>query len=286
MRKGIILAGGSGSRLAPLTRIISKQLLPVYDLPMIYYPLSVLMRAKVRDILLITTAADQTVFERLLGNGVGLGLRISYAIQIAPCGIADAYLVGERFLSGDKAILILGDNFLYGPGLDAMLADADAAPGATIFVQQVSDPARFGTLILDDCGKVVGLEEKSSVPSSDLGIAGLYLHDGRAPDYAKALSPSSRGELEITDLNRCYLERGELFVGRLGNDISWFDMGTHESLFRAGEFVRNLIVDKGIWPACLEQIAFKNGWIGREEVIAHAPHGYISYNNYLKEIIV
>ena len=261
-RKGIVLAGGAGSRLYPLTQAVSKQLLPVYNKPMIYYPLSVLMLAGVREVLVITTPEDQSQFQRLLGDGAHLGLSISYAIQAKPEGLPQAYLLGEEFTAGEPSILVLGDNIFYGGGFVDLLEQACRdASGATVFGYPVADPGRYGVVEFDGAGQVISLEEKPAAPRSNVAITGLYFFDGRASAFARDLKPSARGELEILDLMRPYLELGELKVVNLGRGYAWLDTGTHGALVQAAEFVRTIEERQGLRLGCVEEIAFQHGWI-------------------------
>ncbi|HEX7761471.1 MAG TPA: glucose-1-phosphate thymidylyltransferase RfbA [Caulobacteraceae bacterium] len=262
MRRGLILAGGAGTRLYPLTQAVSKQLLPVYNKPMIYYPLSVLMLAEVREILVITTPEDQGQFQRLLGDGSHLGLSISYVAQPKPEGLPQAYILGEDFLAGEPSLLVLGDNIFYGGGFSALLARAgqDTA-GATVFGYPVADPGRYGVVEFDKEGRVISLEEKPAHPRSNVAVTGLYFFDGRASAFARELKPSPRGELEIVDLIRRYLDLGALRVTNLGRGYAWLDTGTHDALIQAGEFVRTIEERQGLRLGCVEEIAFLNGWI-------------------------
>ncbi len=261
-RKGIVLAGGAGSRLYPLTQAVSKQLLPVYNKPMIYYPLSVLMLAGVREVLVITTPEDQSQFQRLLGDGAHLGLSISYAAQAKPEGLPQAYLLGEEFTAGEPSILVLGDNIFYGGGFVGLLEQAGRdASGATVFGYPVADPGRYGVVEFDGAGQVISLEEKPAAPRSNVAITGLYFFDGRASAFARELKPSVRGELEIIDLMRPYLELGELKVVNLGRGYAWLDTGTHGALVQAAEFVRTIEERQGLRLGCVEEIAFQHGWI-------------------------
>ncbi|MEF3367837.1 glucose-1-phosphate thymidylyltransferase RfbA [Methylocystis sp. 9N] len=258
--RGIILAGGSGTRLHPMTLVVSKQLLPVYDKPMIYYPLSTLMLAGVREILIITTPEDLFSFKRLLGSGAQWGIALSYAVQPKPEGLAQAYVIGAAFVEGSASVLILGDNIFYGHGLPEALSQSGKS-AATIFAYHVRDPERYGVVDFDAAGRAVSIEEKPARPRSNWAVTGLYFYDQRAPQFAAQLKPSARGELEITDLNRIYLDLGELQVIRLGRGFAWLDTGTPESLIEAGEYVRAIERRQGQRVACLEEIAFRAGWI-------------------------
>jgi glucose-1-phosphate thymidylyltransferase len=261
-RRGIILAGGAGTRLHPLTLAVSKQLLPVYDKPMIYYPLSVLMLAGVREILIITTPQDQSAFKRLLGDGSDLGLTLTYAEQAKPGGLPEAYLIGEPFLQGEPSFLVLGDNIFFGHQLPQTLQQvARQANGATVFGYQVSDPERYGVLEFDAAGRVVGLAEKPKRPKSNIVVTGLYAFDGRASEFTRALKPSARGETEITHLIQRYLDAGELEVERLGRGLAWLDTGTHDSMVQASEFVRAIEARQGLKIGCIEEVAFRLGYI-------------------------
>lgn len=267
--KGIILAGGSGTRLYPITKGISKQLLPIYDKPMIYYPLSVLMLAGIRDILVITTPDDQDSFKRLLGDGSGFGLRLNYVIQPSPDGLAQAFILGEDFIGDDGVCLALGDNIFYGQGFTPMLKNAVAkSKGATVFGYQVKDPERFGVVEFDEHNKVLSIEEKPTHPKSNFAVTGLYFYDNDVVEIAKQVKPSKRGELEITSINQAYLERGDLTVELLGRGFAWLDTGTHDSLLEAGQFVETLQQRQGYKVACLEEIAFNNGWLSVDELTA------------------
>ena len=282
-RKGIILAGGSGTRLYPITQAISKQLLPVYDKPMIYYPLSVLMLAGIREVLIINTPHEQALFKVLLGDGSQWGMKLEYAAQPSPDGLAQAFTIGRDFLAGAPSCLVLGDNIFHGPGLTAMLKRADARDhGATVFGYWVQDPERYGVAEFDGDGKVVGLEEKPAKPRSNYAVTGLYFYDGRAPEFAAALKPSPRGELEITDLNKCYLEEKSLHLERLGRGYAWLDTGTHQSLLEAGNYIETIEARQGLRVACPEEIAYNNGWIDRGQLAALAePLAKNGYGRYL-----
>ena len=285
--RGILLAGGSGTRLHPVTRATSKQLLPVYDKPMVYYPLSMLMMASIRDILVITTPHEQEAFQRLLGDGSTLGLNLEYAVQDRPEGIAQAFLIGEKFLRQGRVALALGDNIFYGQGLTDMLHRASVRDsGATVFGYWVSDPERYGVVEFDANGNAIGLEEKPSKPRSSWAVTGLYFYDNRIVDIARDLAPSPRGELEITDVNRCYLETGDLQVERMGRGLAWLDTGTHESLMQAGNFIQAIEERQGMKVACLEEIAWRKGYISAEEVEKLAqPLAKTSYGQYLVRML-
>jgi len=282
-RKGIILAGGSGTRLYPITQCISKQLLPVYDKPMIYYPLSVLMLAGIREVLIINTPHEQELFKRLLGDGSQWGMRIEYAVQPSPDGLAQAYLIGREFLAGAPSCLVLGDNIFHGQGFSALLKSADSrAQGATVFGYWVRDPERYGVAEFDASGRVIGLEEKPAAPRSNYAVTGLYFYDGRASDFAAGLKPSPRGELEITDLNRCYLDDGTLHLERLGRGYAWLDTGTHESLIQASNFIETIEARQGLRVCCPEEISFFSGWITPDQLRAlAAPLAKNGYGQYL-----
>jgi glucose-1-phosphate thymidylyltransferase len=283
MRKGIILAGGSGTRLYPITQAISKQLLPVYDKPMIYYPLSVLMLAGIREVLIINTPHEQALFQHLIGDGSQWGMKIEYAAQPSPDGLAQAFLIGREFLAGQPSCLVLGDNIFHGPGLTAMLKRADAREhGATVFGYWVSDPERYGVAEFDGEGRVIGLEEKPVKPRSNYAVTGLYFYDGRASDFAADLKPSPRGELEITDLNKRYLDEGSLHLEQLGRGYAWLDTGTHQSLLEASNYIETIEARQGLRVCCPEEIAWNNGWISDADLAALAqPLKKNGYGQYL-----
>ena len=287
--KGIILAGGSGTRLYPLTTVASKQLLPVYDKPMIYYPLSVLMMAGIRDILVISTPKDLPNFERLLGDGSHYGVRFSYKVQPSPDGLAQAFLLGEEFIGGEPCALVLGDNIFYGNGLGTTLrkavAKAENGGGASVFGYYVDDPERYGVVEFDERKKAVSIEEKPARPKSHYAVTGLYFYDEHVVEYAKQVRPSARGELEITDLNRMYLDAGMLNVRTLGRGYAWLDTGTMDSLFEAGEFVRTVQRAQGLPIAIVEEIAYENGWITRDQLMESAErYGKSPYGQHLKDV--
>ena len=285
--KGIILAGGSGTRLYPLTKVTSKQLLPIYDKPMIYYPLSVLMNAGIRDILIISTPDDTPRFEALLGDGKQFGVNLSYAVQPSPDGLAQAFIIGEKFIDGDSVAMILGDNIFHGQGLKKRLrAAAEKEKGATVFGYYVDDPERFGIVEFDKNGKAVSIEEKPEHPKSNYCVTGLYFYDNRVVEFAKGLKPSARGELEITDLNRIYLEDGSLNVELLGQGFTWLDTGTHESLVDATNFVKTVEQHQHRKIACLEEIAYLNGWISKDELMeVYEVMKKNQYGQYLKDVM-
>jgi len=287
-RKGIILAGGSGTRLYPITKGVSKQLLPVYDKPMIYYPLSVLMLAGIREVLIINTPHEQALFQQLLGDGSQWGMEIQYAVQPSPDGLAQAYLIGREFLDGKPSCLVLGDNLFHGHGLTEVLKRADARiEGATVFGYWVNDPERYGVAEFDESGKVIGLEEKPSQPRSNYAVTGLYFYDGKASEYAAQLKPSPRGELEITDLNQRYLDDGALQLEPLGRGYAWLDTGTHQSLLEASNFIETIQTRQGLQVCCPEEIAFGNGWITVDQLEAlAAPLIKNGYGQYLHALAV
>lgn len=284
--KGIVLAGGTGSRLFPLTKAVSKQLMPVYDKPMIYYPLSVLMLAGIRDILIITTPEDQPQFKRLLGDGSMLGINIEFAVQEHPNGLAEAFIIGEDFVKGGPSALVLGDNIFYGANLAEMCEQAATqTDGATIFAYKVADPQRYGVVSFDKESNALTLEEKPREPKSNWAITGLYFYDERVVDIARNLKPSERGELEITDVNRAYLEMGKLKVKQLGRGYAWLDTGTHDSLHEASSFVRTIEHRQGVKIACPEEIAFEKGYLGREDLLQAADQlGKTEYAKYLRNL--
>ena len=287
MLKGIILAGGSGSRLHPLTRAVSKQLVPIYNKPMVYYPLSTLMLSGIRDILVITTPHDQEGFRRLLGDGTEIGLRISYGAQPTPDGLAQAFIIGRAFIGHDRVALALGDNIFYGAHFsDYLRSAAGREAGATVFGYQVKDPERYGVVEFDAAGRAVNLEEKPKKPKSSYAVTGLYFYDNQVVDIASALKPSARGELEITDVNRTYLERGQLHVEKLARGIAWLDTGTHESLVQASNYIQAIEERQGLMVACLEEIAYRMGYIGAADLqrLARAMESS-SYGQYLFRIL-
>ena len=285
--KGIILAGGSGTRLYPITRSVSKQLLPVYDKPMIYYPLSVLMLAGIRDILVITTPEDNASFKRLLGDGSDFGISISYAVQPSPDGLAQAFIIGEEFIGNDNVCLVLGDNIFYGQSFTQTLKQTAAKThGATVFGYQVKDPERFGVVEFDENFNALSIEEKPQQPKSNWAVTGLYFYDQRVVEFAKQIKPSARGELEISDLNQMYLEDGSLSVQILGRGFAWLDTGTHESLHEAASFVQTVQNIQDLQVACLEEIAWRNGWLTKKDVETRAKHlEKTAYGQYLLHLI-
>ena len=290
MMKGIILAGGSGTRLYPLTMVTSKQLLPIYDKPMIYYPMSVLMNAGIRDILIISTPQDTPRFHELLGNGHQFGVHLSYEVQPSPDGLAQAFLIGEKFIGDAPVAMVLGDNIFTGQGLNVRLKDAvenaESGKGATVFGYYVDDPERFGIVEFNQEGKAISIEEKPEHPKSNYCVTGLYFYDNQVVEYAKSLKPSARGELEITDLNRIYLEKGTLNVELLGQGFTWLDTGTHESLVEATNFVKTVEDHQHRKIACLEEIAYRNGWISKEDVLkVYEVLKKNQYGQYLKDVL-
>jgi glucose-1-phosphate thymidylyltransferase len=286
--KGIILAGGSGTRLYPVTKAISKQLMPVYDKPMIYYPLSVLMLAGIREILIITTPEDSDSFQRLLGDGSEWGIELSYAVQPSPDGLAQAFIIGEEFIGNDSVCLILGDNIFYGHKLSEVLQrSAQREEGATVFGYRVSDPERFGVVEFDDSNKAISIEEKPEQPQSNFAVTGLYFYDNRVVDIAKEIEPSNRGELEITAVNQRYLEWGDLHVETLGRGYAWLDTGTHDAMLEAAQFVEIMERRQGLKIACLEEIAWRMGWISDQQVLNKADElKKNGYWEYLKKLLV
>lgn len=285
--KGIILAGGSGTRLYPLTQVTSKQLLPIYDKPMIYYPLSILMNAGIKEILIISTPTDTPRFHELLGDGSQFGISLQYKVQPSPDGLAQAFLLGEEFIDGDSCAMVLGDNIFHGHGLAKRLrAAAEKETGATVFGYYVDDPERFGVVEFDQDGKAISIEEKPTQPKSNYAVTGLYFYDNRVVEYAKSIKPSARGELEITDLNRIYLENGDLEVTLLGQGFTWLDTGTHESLVDATNFVHTVETHSHRKIACLEEIAYLNGWISKDELLkAYELYQKNQYGKYLKDVL-
>ncbi|HAZ3452255.1 MULTISPECIES: glucose-1-phosphate thymidylyltransferase RfbA [Raoultella] len=285
--KGIVLAGGSGTRLYPITKGTSKQLLPIYDKPMVYYPISVLMLAGIRDILIISTPEDMPGFKRLLGDGSQFGVKFSYAIQPSPDGLAQAFLIGEEFIDGDSCALVLGDNIYFGESFGRKLeAVVQRTDGATVFGYQVMDPERFGVVEFDESNRAVSLEEKPSEPKSNWAVTGLYFYDKNVVEMAKKVKPSARGELEITTLNEMYLELGNLHVEKLGRGFAWLDTGTHESLLEASQFIHTIEQRQGFKVACLEEIAYRKGWLSKDEVLAQAKVlSKTQYGQYLQMLV-
>lgn len=286
VNKGIILAGGSGTRLHPLTKSVSKQLMPVYDKPMIYYPLTTLMLANIREVLVITTPEDRAAFANLLGDGGQWGMKIDYAVQPSPDGLAQAFLIGEEFIDGDPCALVLGDNLFYGHGMQGLMEQvAGHESGATVFGYWVKNPSAYGVAEFDDSGKVVGLEEKPESPRSHYAVAGLYFYDASVVEYAKALKPSPRGELEITDLNRKYLEAGTLRLEKLGRGVAWLDTGTPEALLQAANFIQTIETRQGLQVACPEEVAFRKKWIDDKQLMGLAePLMKTAYGQYLADL--
>lgn len=284
--KGIILAGGSGTRLYPLTISVSKQLMPVYDKPMIYYPISTLMLAGIRDILIITTPQDQQAFKNLLGDGSQIGCRFEYKIQPSPDGLAQAFILGEEFIGNDSVALVLGDNIFYGTGLPALLESKTDVKGGCVFAYQVSDPERYGVVEFDSGLKAVSIEEKPEHPKSNYAVPGLYFYDNSVVEYARNLKPSPRGELEITDINRIYLEKGQLEVGVMSRGTAWLDTGTFDSLHEAAEFVKVLSKRQGFKISCIEEIAYKKGFIDKNQLLKAAEkYGKSGYGSYLRTLV-
>lgn len=285
--KGIILAGGSGTRLYPITKAISKQINPIYDKPMVYYPLSILMLAGIREILVISTPRDLPLFKELLGSGENFGVRFEYAIQEKPNGLAEAFIIGEKFIDNDSCALVLGDNIFYGHGLTGMLKEAEARKeGATIFGYYVTNPQDFGVVEFDENGKVISLEEKPQNPKSNYAVPGLYFYDNTVVEKAKRVKPSKRGELEITSINEMYLQEDKLHVVNFGRGMAWLDTGTHDALLEAANFVKTIQSRQGIMVACLEEIAYRNGWISKEKVLELAkPLMKSKYGEYLVNLV-
>ena len=285
-RKGIVLAGGSGSRLHPITMGVSKQLLPVFDKPMIYYPISVLMLAGIREIMIITTPQDINAYKNLLGDGSKFGLNLQYAIQPSPDGLAQAFIIAENFIGNNQVALVLGDNIFYGQHFtDNLVTASSKSEGATIFGYQVNDPKRFGVVEFNDLGNVVSIEEKPDIPKSDYAITGLYFYDNQVIDFAKSIKPSDRGELEITDINKIYLKKKQLSVEIMGRGLAWLDSGTHDSLLEASQFIQTIEKRQGLKIACLEEIGYQNGWLNKSKVLDQAEKlKKTSYGSYLLKV--
>lgn len=285
--KGIILAGGSGTRLYPLTIAVSKQLMPIYDKPMIYYPLSILLLAEIREILIITTPHDEASFKKLLGDGSQIGCKFSYKVQPSPDGLAQAFILGEEFIGKDSVALVLGDNIFYGTGLPQLLLSKTNVKGGCVFAYQVSDPERYGVVEFDEHQKAVSIEEKPKNPKSNYAVPGLYFYDNSVVEHAKNLKPSARGELEITDINKIYLEKGELEVGVMSRGTAWLDTGTFDSLHEASEFVKVLEKRQGFKISCIEEIAYKKGFINQNQLLSAAEkYGKSGYGEYLKNVVM
>lgn len=286
--KGIILAGGAGTRLYPLTKSVSKQILPLYDKPMIYYPLSILMLAKIREVLVISTSRDISVFQELLGDGSDIGMKIEYAVQSQPRGLAEAFIIGEKFIAGDDVALILGDNIFYGNSLTGLLNSAKSKiqqeRGAVIFGYYMNSPTAYGVVEFDENKKVIGIEEKPQIPKSNYAIPGLYFYDNQVVDIAKNIKPSARGELEITDVSNAYLGQNQLTLELMGRGMTWLDTGTYDSLLEAGNFVATIQKRQGLYVACIEEIAFRNNWIDSEKVLKLADGYKTEYGKYLQSV--
>lgn len=286
--KGIILAGGAGTRLYPLTKSVSKQILPLYDKPMIYYPLSILMLAKIREVLVISTSRDISLFQELLGDGCDIGMKIEYAVQSQPRGLAEAFIIGEKFIAGDDVVLILGDNIFYGNSLTGLLNSAKSKiqqeRGAVIFGYYMNSPTAYGVVEFDENKKVIGIEEKPQIPKSNYAIPGLYFYDNQVVDIAKNIKPSARGELEITDVNNAYLGQNQLTLELMGRGMTWLDTGTYDSLLEAGNFVATIQKRQGLYVACIEEIAFRNNWIDSEKVLKLADGYKTEYGKYLQSV--